>query len=263
MSKDKPFRELQFSSAQLVVVFLGILVLGVFIFLLGISVGKKQGQLAAGAGASAPAKTETVAPKTPISPDAATAVKPEEINPPAKSAALTPEGARTTAKPADKPADKPALKPGAGAVEAKPKPAALALESGRTTAKPADAKSTADAGKPPVVADKAATATAKLPATAPAAKPGTTTEAKDAKPKGRFYVQIGAVTDKPAAKLFGERVELLGFPSLVLDPLATDRKTVFRVRIGPYETRSEADDAQGKLAAALKKKKTDFFIVVD
>jgi cell division septation protein DedD len=246
MSKDKPFRELQFSSTQLVVVFLGILVLGVFIFLLGISVGKKQGQLAAGAGTPAPAKTETVAPKTPVSPDAATAAKPEENHPPVGEAAVAPNNVTTAVKPADnKPADaKPSPDTG--------KPAAIA---------PNDVTPTAKLGG---AADKTAPAAAKTAASkAPAAKSGATTEAKDAKPKGRFYVQIGAVTDKPAAKLFGERVELLGFPSRVLDPLATDKKTVFRVRIGPYETKAEADDAQGKLAATLKKKKTDFFIVVD
>ena len=192
MSKDKPFRELQFSSVQLIVVFLAILVLGVFIFLLGISVGKKQAQLAVGA--AVPAKTETAAPKTPVSADAAAAAKPEVAKPQDK-----PVG-----KPADKPADKLAVKPG---------------------------------------------------------EPGGVGSA--AKPQGRFYVQIGAGGDKPAAMAFGEKVELLGFPSHILDPLATDRKTVFRVRIGPYETSAAADDAQAKVAAALKKKKTDFFIVVD
>jgi cell division protein FtsN len=192
MSKDKPFRELQFSSVQLIVVFLAILVLGVFIFLLGISVGKKQAQLAVGA--AVPAKTETAAPKTPVSADAAAAAKPE----------VAKLQDKPLGKPADKPADKLAVKPG---------------------------------------------------------EPGGVGSA--AKPQGRFYVQIGAGGDKPAAMAFGEKVELLGFPSHVLDPLATDRKTVFRVRIGPYETSAAADDAQAKVAAALKKKKTDFFIVVD
>jgi cell division protein FtsN len=225
MSKDKPFRELQFSSAQLIVVFLAILVLGVFIFLLGISVGKKQIQLTAGAGAAGASKTETVAPKTPIFADAAAAAKTEE------------------SKPLDKPVEMPAVKPA-------DKPGAKLSDT--PADKPADAK--------PVVTPKGVTAptTTKPILTKPAAA-----EAEDAKPKGRFYVQIGAGGDKPAAKAFGERVELLGFPSRVFDPLAADKKTVFRVRIGPYETKAAADDAQGKVAAALKKKKTDFFIVVD
>jgi cell division septation protein DedD len=43
----KDFREIQVSSSLLVVIFLGVLGLGVFIFLLGVSVGKKQVRLSA------------------------------------------------------------------------------------------------------------------------------------------------------------------------------------------------------------------------
>jgi cell division septation protein DedD len=43
--KNKDFREIQVSSSLLVAIFLGVLALGVFIFLLGVSVGKKQARL--------------------------------------------------------------------------------------------------------------------------------------------------------------------------------------------------------------------------
>ena len=42
---DKNFRELQVSSSQLVVIFLAILILGLIVFLLGVSVGKKQTEI--------------------------------------------------------------------------------------------------------------------------------------------------------------------------------------------------------------------------
>jgi cell division protein FtsN len=45
--KNKDFREIQVSSSLLVVIFLGVLALGVFIFLLGVSVGKRQAGVAA------------------------------------------------------------------------------------------------------------------------------------------------------------------------------------------------------------------------
>lgn len=45
--KNKDFREIQVSSSLLVVIFLGVLALGVLIFLLGVSVGKKQAVAAA------------------------------------------------------------------------------------------------------------------------------------------------------------------------------------------------------------------------
>jgi cell division septation protein DedD len=45
--KTKDFREIQVSSTLLVIIFLCVLVLGVFIFLMGVSVGKKQVQITA------------------------------------------------------------------------------------------------------------------------------------------------------------------------------------------------------------------------
>jgi cell division septation protein DedD len=45
--RAKDFREIQVSSTLLVLIFLCVLVLGVFIFLLGVSVGKKQVQISA------------------------------------------------------------------------------------------------------------------------------------------------------------------------------------------------------------------------
>jgi cytoskeletal protein RodZ len=42
---NKEYRELQLSSSQLVLIFIAILVLGIIVFLLGVSVGKKQAQI--------------------------------------------------------------------------------------------------------------------------------------------------------------------------------------------------------------------------
>jgi len=58
--KNKDFRELQISSSILVFIFVGILILGVFIFLLGVSVGKKQVQIAGESGPAPRIVTEQV-----------------------------------------------------------------------------------------------------------------------------------------------------------------------------------------------------------
>lgn len=42
---NKDYRELQLSSSQLILIFIAILVLGIVVFLLGVSVGKKQGKI--------------------------------------------------------------------------------------------------------------------------------------------------------------------------------------------------------------------------
>jgi outer membrane biosynthesis protein TonB len=48
MNRNREPRELQFTSAQLVIVFVLIIALGAFIFILGVSVGKKQARLSEG-----------------------------------------------------------------------------------------------------------------------------------------------------------------------------------------------------------------------
>lgn len=210
MSNDNAFRELRFSPVQLVIVFLSILVLGIFVFLLGISVGKKQTLVQAQA---RPVNVEKSAPDSVKSPikvgepatktataemktetDAAAAAKPEKAAP---EKAAPPE-TKTTAIPEPKPA----------VIEAKP-------------------------ANPPAANFKSAP----------------------------YYFQIGAVETRAAADAYAKRVTGLGFPTLILDPLATDKKPIFRVRVGPYPSKTEATDALAALATALKKKTTDFFLV--
>jgi cell division septation protein DedD len=97
---NKDFREIQVSSSLLVVIFLGVLALGVFIFLLGVSVGKKQVRL------SGPTQVVTQqipepAKESPVKPTAAEtgeAKAPAASNP---TPSQTPPGAlasKTTAK---------------------------------------------------------------------------------------------------------------------------------------------------------------------
>ncbi len=63
--RNKEFREVQVSSSGLVFIFIAILVLGVFIFLLGISVGKKQVRMAGPTTILARPATETVSGQPP------------------------------------------------------------------------------------------------------------------------------------------------------------------------------------------------------
>jgi cell division protein FtsN len=200
MATERQFRELKFSSTQLAIVFLAILVLGVFIFLLGISVGKRQSQLSAQAVITPAITTENVAQKTPLPAESTTTgtVQPQRQQPPpAKEKSVEIKPATEVEKPA----------------EAKAEPAKKSAQ--------------------------------------PAVK----------KQEGIFYVQIGAVANKEAADTLAKKVDALGFPAIVLSPRATDNKALYRVRIGPYKTRQDAQEAQAKIAAALKKKTTDFFIV--
>jgi cell division protein FtsN len=88
--KNKDFREIQVSSSLLVVIFLGVLALGVFIFLLGVSVGKKQVRLTAPTQIvtqpiAEPVKEQPVKP-APADTESAAAVAPASGGPAPKSA---------------------------------------------------------------------------------------------------------------------------------------------------------------------------------
>lgn len=85
--KNKDFREIQVSSSLLVVIFLGVLALGVFIFLLGVNVGKKQVQIAS--------RTQVVS-----EPIAELVKEPGPVSLPEEQAVAKTQTLKTTAQPA-------------------------------------------------------------------------------------------------------------------------------------------------------------------
>jgi cell division protein FtsN len=120
--RNKEFREVQVSSSGLVFIFLAVLVLGVFIFLLGVNVGKKQVQMAGPTTLLARPAAEAVTEEPP------TVLKdqPSTMAQTGGSAPVSEERARIPdEKTAEVPAasEKPAPRP-AAPVPAAPKPAA-------------------------------------------------------------------------------------------------------------------------------------------
>ncbi len=194
--KNKEFREIQVSSSALVFIFLAVLVLGVFIFLLGVSVGKKQAQIAGPTTLIAQRAPETVAQQSPV-----VEKEPEPLD---QTGAA---GAKTEPEPADTVKEEPAARP------------------------------PAQEGLKPV------------PPAQVAAKAG----------DGKFYVQVGAFFEKSQATAHAAKFRAQGYPSIVLDPLPTDKKTVYRVRLGGYSSRDLAVQALAKLNAASGKK-TGYYV---
>jgi cell division protein FtsN len=182
--KNKDFRELQISSSFLVVIFVGILILGVFIFLLGVSVGKKQVQIASESANIPKIVTEQVKASAP-----APAQQPQT------------EQAGTDKKLiAEELASQPKVEP---SIKAEPKKAQKAEAMPQTkTAKPETAKEV------------------KKPAVPPAAQPQNEETAK----KGLFFIQVGAFNDKQVALGSAEKFKLMGYPVLIVDPSPTINK---------------------------------------
>jgi len=126
--KTRDFREIQVSSTLLVVIFLCVLVLGVFIFLLGVSVGKKQVQIAAATKVVTPQVQETEKEPEALTPPATEPAQsnslaaeqpsaaPSQANPqaPAPGGGKAPgeeAGRKPSVKPGEKPAPKSEVKP--------------------------------------------------------------------------------------------------------------------------------------------------------
>jgi len=174
--KNKDYREIQLSSAQLAIIFLAILILGVVIFLLGVSVGKKQAQLVKESGLTALGEIQKVEAKTAI--------------------------------PSQEPED-------------------------------TISKELASHQKIKEKTEK------KKPAAAP---------------QNLYYIQVAALDSKDAATSFADQFKQRGYPAIVLDPFPTDSRPVFRVRIGGYETKEEAEKILAQLQSESRRN-VDYFVI--
>jgi cell division protein FtsN len=225
--KNREFRELQVSSTQLAIIFFGILIIGVVIFLLGVSVGKKHAQASLKAGSALAQKA------------------PEQV----KDRLIIPEAKTETPKTVEAPKPAPVEK------EAQPP---LKAEEARAKMEP----SSPAKENPKASPDKPLTAAPKPEAPAQKAKPGPKVETAAPPKKGLYYVQVGALADRTEAAAVSQKYKSQGYAALVLDPQPTDGKPVFRVRIGGFATKEEADSVRAKLASASTRR-VDYFIVRD
>ncbi len=171
--KNKDYRELQLSSSQLFFIFLAILILGVVIFLLGVSVGKKQAQIIKGSQIAAKEKAG------------------DQTSPPAEES------------------------------------------------KESISKELASLQK---------------------AKEETQKQPTVSRERTLFYVQVGAFNRREVAVSFAEIFNQRGYPAIVLDPFPSDRREMFRVRIGGYATREEAQEVRTKIQSETSRE-TDYFII--
>jgi len=179
---NKDYRELQLSSSQLVIIFVAILVLGVIIFLLGVSVGKKQTQITGTSQITAEPMTEKV----------------EEEKP----------------APVEEPLENPA---------------ALAT----------------DAITKELTSHQKAREDTQKAAAAPLSR-------------NLYYIQVGAYKNRESAYSISDKLKNQGFSCLVMDP---DTRGFYKVWVGGFETREQADEKMTDLARIEGKKKTDYFIV--
>ena len=90
--------------------------------------------------------------------------------------------------------------------------------------------------------------------TQPASPPASTTTSRPtASPSGNgWVVQLGSFSDELNARALQESVRQAGFNAF-LQPLFAERGTVWRVRVGPFETRQEALQQRARLRERLNR----------
>jgi cell division protein FtsN len=142
-------------------------------------------------------------------------------------------------------------KPNAPAVTASA-PAASAAPAPATATAPAPAPAVA-ASHPSAPAKVEAPVAAKAAASAPSADPlGDLARAKStpaAAEPFNYFVQVGAYRTAEDAEAMRAKMSLTGYEAKVSEREQSGR-AVFRVRVGPYDKREEADKAKEKLDAA-------------
>lgn len=222
-SQDDAFHEIQLNGKQLVFLFMAATVVSVVIFLCGVLVGR--GVRAERGG--------TVADASSLAPDVDTT--PLEPAPPAGTATPAAAGSDPTAAPPPPAGDDLSYfnrleqsKEPVEELKAPEKPAAAPAE--RTAAPPVR-----QTPRPPAATETAAAPASEGAATALAVPPG----------QG-YAVQIAALNVRSEADAIAKKLASKGYAAYVLPP-ATGTPQVFRVRIGKFNSRREAESMAAKL----------------
>lgn len=228
---DEGVREIQLNGKQLVFLFMAVTVVSVIIFLCGVLVGRgvqRRTSLvdapvmpAAEAGASEAGATDAPAPTGPTT--APNLSFPKTLNSPEPPA-------ETLTRPREAPAPAPApAKPAAGSakpVAAPPTPAPAA-----TPAR------TAAAAPPP--AAPAPTPAKAAPSTPPSKVPG--------EPAGSgFAIQVAALRERGEAEVILRRLIAKGYSAYLMPP-SGGPQTMFRVRVGKFAQRADAEKVASRL----------------
>jgi cell division septation protein DedD len=242
--QDEGFHEIQLNGKQLVFLFMAATVVSVVIFLCGVLVGRGVRVERA---ITVESSAANVAAETALPPPASTPAPPPEADP-TKAAAPAPTAEELSAfGKLEKQPD--AASPKTAAAAPPPPPAPVA----KPVAKPVE-KSVAKPAEKPVV--KPVEKSVEKPVDKPADKPLATIDAQPkiqdpqvaaSEPDGQgFAVQIAALNIRSEAEAIAKRLTSKGYTAYVLTP-ASGTPSVFRVRVGKFPTRREAESIAAKL----------------
>ncbi|HET6318345.1 MAG TPA: SPOR domain-containing protein [Chloroflexota bacterium] len=219
---DDGFHEIQLNGKQLIFLFMAATVVSVVIFLCGVMVGRG---VRSGRGDSPIQTSQLDAPAQAASPAAAPVTVP-----PAPAPSASPKAGASQPTPPESAEDSSVYK---DLTSDHPKDTSLAAAA-KTTAKPA----AAPAAKTPAVVEKP-TPKPTPPAPAEAGPPAAVTS-------GGYAVQLTALRDRSEADAVVKRLAAKGYPAFIVNPLP-GKPPVYRVQVGRYQNRAEADRIASKL----------------
>jgi len=212
-TQEDSFREIQLSGKALVFVFMAGVVILVTVFLMGLLVGRGVLATRGPAGAVTTAAAEVEPPAPP-----AAASGPSSTLPATAGEKLSYAERLGSAEPA-KEQLKAAATPAPPAIPPTPKSESPAAPSGGSPSRP-----------------EVATAESRRSSPAPAR----------AEAEAGFAIQVAAIREKDEADLMVKRLAAKGYPAYLVAP-AKGAPTVFRVRVGKYKDRREADTVAARL----------------
>jgi septal ring-binding cell division protein DamX len=227
-TQDEGFHEIQLSGKQLAFLVMAATVVSVVIFLFGVLVGRgvrterTMLETASASGVVDPPPAAAGGPRVDSPPEDPT--KAAEAPAPASESLSYAERLEKHSPPSEQ------LKPGSDKKSDKAEKAATAAKPPARTA-----ATSAGASAPPSTASSGAPAS-------PAAEAHTAAE-----PAGAgFAVQIAALNVRSEADAIAKRLSAKGYSAYVLAP-ASGSPSVFRVRVGKFQTRREAESVAAKL----------------
>jgi DedD protein len=248
MHEDDGFHEVHLNGKQLVFLFMAATAISVVLFLCGVLVGRgvraardlQAGQVVA----SETAVTETAMPLRDAPPIIDERSDPRvAAPPPAVSDAPDTEPAARPVEPREQPSPTAQV-----AVPAPPAPVPVVQAPPTPAPAPAPARAAEQprpAAPPPAPVAPAPPRAASTPER-PASSEGESARPATAPRSGEWVVQVAALNVRSEADEIAKRLTTKGYPTYVVTPPNSNQK-VFRVRIGPFNSRREADTTAAKL----------------
>jgi DedD protein len=228
---DEGFREIQLNGKQLVFLFMAATVVSVVIFLCGVLVGRgvrvapvtteiATADVGPDMGPASPAPDPNPPPATPSTPASTPAASARAATPPAEELSYAERLLRDT------PPEE----------NLKQTPATRALKP------PPPAPAPAPAVQEPV------TPKATAPAPAPTTQAPATGAFTASDPSGPgFAVQVAISKDRREADTLAKELIAKGYPAFVMDPAKGAPAGIYRVRVGKYKNRKDAEEIAARL----------------